>query len=312
MVFDYTAVQKIKKELVETRRQISSLLKSDIFFRDNVEDDQNEKIAVYSLTSDRFKYLRPSLKSLLYNSDVDKVIVVTDADKLPADFPKEIECITIKEPPDYLHLDGPNSNTRFKLPCIIRVAFHRLFENYNKILSLDYDTIVRKDISPLWDIQLGDRYYLAGVPETNRTRGSVYGYFPKQDFVAMSSVIFKYVTYVNAGVLLMNLKKLREDGTGDEMIEMINDDEYILPEQDVMNAACHRNIYLLPSDYNSNRFAVQAPNPRIIHYAGMDKKLDYEDVAYFNKMPWSRIKEHRELNYKKDLTLGEEEVQEEE
>lgn len=304
MIFDYTEVQMIKEELLATKNQIEKLLKSDLFYKDNIRDKEEEKIAVYSVTSNCFDFLRVSIKSLLYNSDVDKVIVISDSDELPSDFPKDIINVPIKDAPEYIRQDGPNSKTSFRLHCLLKVALHKVLTQYDKVLLLDYDTIVRKDISDLWDIQLGDRYYLAGVPEINRTRGSVYGYFPKRDFKAMSNVIFKRMIYVNAGVLLLNLRKLRDDGAGDEMIDRINENEYALPEQDVINEVCHRNIYLLPDEYNSNHFGAQSPNPKIIHYAAQEKKLDYEDVIPFRDMPWTRIKEHRELDYRKTLELG--------
>lgn len=303
-MINYTELQNFKNQLLSMKDQIDEMLKSEVLFAKNRDDEQDEKIAVYSVTSDRFDFLRASIKSLLFNSDVDKIIVISDAEKLPKDYPKDIELITIKKPPKYMHLDGPNVKTSFKLYCLLRVAFHKIFPQYNKILSLDYDTIIRRDVSGIWDIQLGDDYYLAGVPEPDRTRGSVYGYYPKRDFKALSNVIFKHVTYVNAGVLLLNLKKLRDDGIGDKMIEMLNDGEYALPEQDIFNAACHKNMYLLSADYNSCNLTKQTVNPRIVHYARLEKKLDYEDVVPFRDMSWNRVNEHRELNYGKSLVLS--------
>lgn len=303
-MIDYTELQAFKAQLLSIQRQIDELLKSEALLSKNRKDEQKEKVAVYSVTSDRFYFLRASIKSLLFNSDVDKIIVISDADELPKDFPKDIELMTIKKPPKYMHMDGPNSKSEFKLYCLLRVAFHKLFPQYGKILSLDYDTIIRRNISELWDIQLGDDYYVAGVNEPDRTRGSVYGYYPKRDFKALSNVIFKHVTYINAGVMLMNLKKLRDDGVGDRMIEMLNDGEYALPEQDVINSACHRNIYLLDPDYNSCNLTRQTVNPKIVHYARMEKKLDYEDVVPYRDASWERVKEHREMNYGKTLELS--------
>lgn len=303
-MIDYTELQDFKNQLLSMRNKIDDMLKSEVLFAKHRKDNQKEKIAVYSVTSDRFDFLRASIKSILFNSDVDKIYVITDADALPKDFPKDIELITIKKPPKYMHLDGPNVKTEFKLYCLLRLAFYRLFPQYDKILSLDYDIIARRDISDLWNIQLGDDYYLAGVPEADRTRGSVYGYYPKRDFKALSNVIFKHVTYVNAGVLLLNLKKLRDDEVGDRMIDMLNDGEYALPEQDIFNTACHKNMYLLSPDYNSCNLTKQTVNPKIIHYARMEKKLDYEDVAPYKEMSWERVKEHRQLNYAKSLELS--------
>ena len=303
MLLDYTQMTELKAELEKCQKTIQKILNSDIFYDEVENDAQKEKIAVYSLTSDRFEMFEASLKSLFFNSDVDKVIMITD-DKKPAPIlPKEVETMILKEPPSFLKPDGPNMNNKFTIMCLIRLGFHEMFKQYDKILSLDYDTIVRRDISSLWDTPLGNKYYLAAVAEPNRTRGSIYGYFPKANFICHSSVRFKKVTYINGGVLLMNLKKLRDDGTGDEMIEMLNEDMFLFPEQDILNACCHRNIYLLDPDYNSCRVTEETVNPKIIHYATMEKKMDYEDVAFYNALSWDEVKRHRELNYKKSLTI---------
>ena len=306
MKLDFTEVQKTKLELLKCQEMISNLLRSDLFYSNDYIDEQPEKIAVYSTTANTFDFLRPSLKSLYFNSDVDKVILITDTDDIPEDFPKELEVITLKEPPNFLIEDGPNLHSKYTYFCLLRVGLHRLFPQYNKILSLDYDTIIRKDICDLWNNNLGNRYYVGGVMETKRTKGTVYGYNPFDSFLAMSSVQFSRVNYVNAGVLLLNLKKLRDDGAGDEMIDFINEQEFLLPEQDIFNRVCHRSMLLLSNEYNSNRFSEELIDPKIIHYAGKEKKLDWPDVKPYAEMSWSRVKYRRETRYKKPLTIKEE------
>lgn len=311
MVFDFTEIEKTKIELLKCREMIDDLLKSDIFYSKHCLDDQKEKIAVYSTSSNTFDMLRASLKSLYFNSDVDRVILITDTKEIPSDFPKELEVITLKEPPDFLIKDGPNSGCRFTYFCLLRVGLHRLLPDINKILSLDYDTVVRKDISEIWDNELGGRYYLAGVLEPRRTKGTVYGYNPFDSFIAQSVVQFKNVNYVNGGVMLLNLKKLREDGVGDDMIDLINEQEFFCPEQDVINALCHRSIKVLPPTYNSMDFSFPVVDPKIVHYATKSNKLEMADAKLYSALPWSRIKERREKRYNKQLTVEDDAIKDE-
>ena len=319
LIFDFTEIEKTKMDLLKCREMIDGLLKSDIFNSQHCLDDQKEKIAIYSTTSNTFDMLRASLKSLYFNSDVDRVILVTDTKDIPHDFPKDLEIITLNEQPEFLIEDGPNSGCRFTYFCLLRVGFHKMFpdmkhiDDLNKYLTVDgmdkkfdFDTVIRKDISEIWDNNLGDRYYVAGVLEPRRTKGTVYGYNPFDSFIAQSTVQFKNVSYINGGVMLLNLKKLRDDGVGDDMIDLINEHEFFCPEQDVINAMCHRNIKVLPPTYNSMDFSFPVVDPKIVHYATKANKLEMNDAKIYSDLPWTRIKERREKRYKKKLTLGDE------
>lgn len=44
---------------------------------------------------------------------------------------------------------------------LLRAAYANIFWQYDRILSLDVDTIVVDDISGLWDIDLEDNYLAA-------------------------------------------------------------------------------------------------------------------------------------------------------
>jgi len=57
---------------------------------------------------------------------------------------------------------------------------------------------------------------------------------------------------INCGVMLMNLKKLRDDKKDDELINYINNHYEIFPEQNALNKLCQGYILNLPPDYNMN------------------------------------------------------------
>ena len=117
---------------------------------------------------------------------------------------------------------------------LLRAAFTKLFPHLDRILSLDCDTIVNDNISDLWDIPL-DNYYIAGVKEPKKSKGRK--------------------IYINTGVLLFNLKKLREDGKDDEAIRDLNTYYRFYPEQDCFNDLFSGKILELPSDYNVNNYS---------------------------------------------------------
>lgn len=47
---------------------------------------------------------------------------------------------------------------------LLRVVFTKIFPHLDKILTIDNDTIVKHNISELWDIDMTD-YYFAGTTE---------------------------------------------------------------------------------------------------------------------------------------------------
>jgi len=78
----------------------------------------------------------------------------------------------------------------------------------DKILYLDIDTLLIGPIDELWNIDISNSY-CAGAKEPKK----------ETDF-----------SYINTGVLLMNLKKIREDKKDDEWIELLNKNVYEFPD----------------------------------------------------------------------------------
>ena len=74
---------------------------------------------------------------------------------------------------------------------LLRVVFTKLFPHLDRILTIDNDTIVRENISELWDLNMHN-YYIAGCTEPIKT---------KPNF-----------TYINMGVAMINLQAWRENG----------------------------------------------------------------------------------------------------
>ena len=159
------------------------------------------KQAVYCGTRNVYADMIPSVKSLLINSDVDKIYLLIEDDIFPYELPDCVETINVSGQ-QYFDHDSPNYNNSWTWMVLMRAALHRVFDS-DRILSLDIDTIAEKDISDLWDLPIED-YYLAGVREPHKSSNRL---------------------YINAGVMLLNLEKLR-DGKGDEIITALNTKKY--------------------------------------------------------------------------------------
>ena len=230
------------------------------------------KKAVYFGSREIYQDMIPAAKSLLMNSDVDKIYFLIEDDAFPEPLPEIIEVMNIRDiVPMYYSSSGPNYGTEWTYIGLIRTALTKVFPDDDKILSIDCDTIVVQDISELWDIPL-DGYYFAAVRETllSDRQGTL---------------------YTNAGVCMMNLKKLREDGVDDRMIHVLNTYRFRYVCQDVMNLFCQDAILELPSDYNVCQFTKPTSTMKIRHYAGERVRWRGDElVLHYKAFPWSDIR----------------------
>lgn len=215
------------------------------------------KAACYCGTRNLYADMIPAVNSLLANSDVDKVYLLIEDDAFPYEFPPKVETINVSNQP-YFKRDGPNYNQGWTYMVLMRAALHRAFPTISRILSLDVDTIVAKDISELWDLPIDD-YYLAAAKEPYKSR---------------------YRTYVNCGVMLLNLDKLR-DGKGDELIDALNTYRYGFNEQDCIAERCQGGIYVMSSDYNANNYTEPTSTPKIVHFAAIKNYQNHPLVQMY-------------------------------
>lgn len=223
------------------------------------------KSACYCGTRNLYGDMLPPLKSLLKNSDVDRVYLLIEDDTFPYELPSQVSTINVSNQPWFRH-DGPNYKNHWTYMVLMRAALHRVFPNLDRILSLDVDTIVAKDVSDLWDYDI-DNYWIAGVKEPNKSVSRL---------------------YINAWVMLLNLKKLREDGKGDEIIEALNTRHYGFNEQDCINELCQGGILEIPSDYNSSNWTVPTTTPKIVHYAAIQHYQSAPLVKMYQDMDWPK------------------------
>lgn len=182
-------------------------------------------------------------------------------------------------------------------PTFYRLDTPSLFPQYDKIVYLDCDVIVESDLAEFLAIDLGSNL-VAGVKAAAYVavnKGAKYG--RDRDIPEMSQ-------YINAGVLLMNLKAMREEGLEEEFRRRAVKG-YRGQDQDVINGACYGRILHLPYAYNcqkdkyddelSDRLAkvfekkeiLTANNcPRIIHFS--DNVKPWHDVTVAMADRWWR------------------------
>ena len=162
----------------------------------------------------------------------------------------------------------------FSIVTYYRLFIASLFPQYDKVIYLDCDLVVLGDISELYRVELGE---------------NILGAAPEQ-FVQNTKEFRQYAEtalgvdpdgYVNAGVLLMNLKAFRENGIEDQFVQLISEYDFDLldPDQAYLNYLCLDKIHVLPNGWNKEPMPLALEGKKnIVHYALYKKPWQYDDV----------------------------------
>lgn len=179
----------------------------------------------------------------------------------------------------------------FSVVTYYRLFIASLFPQYDKIVYLDCDLVVLGDISELYHAPLGNNI-LGAAPEQYVQNTKEFRRYAK---VALG---VDPDGYVNAGVLVINLKAFRENKIEEKFVKLITKYNFDLldPDQAYLNYLCRGKIYMLPNGWNKEPMPLTCEGAKnIIHYALYKKPWQYEDVMdgeffwhYAEKSPFYR------------------------
>ena len=139
------------------------------------------------------------------------------------------------------------SNAHISIETYYRFIIQEALPFYSKLLYLDCDLVVNGDVAELFDIELGDNA-IAAVPDIdfignlNMKNGERAGYVRKQLHMRDA------YGYFQAGVLVMNLERMRKIHTVHEWLEIASKPGYIYNDQDILNVECEGLVTYL--DYS--------------------------------------------------------------
>lgn len=157
-----------------------------------------------------------------------------------------------------------------------RLMLPSILPELDKVLYLDSDIIVQKDLSDLYSQDL-ENYYLAGILDVciggdkmvsvRRNRAKT-----ERDFFIEKFGVDAYKEkYICAAVTLFNLKKIREDNRHIEFMENAKMYSHMYHDQDVLNFVCFGHILVLPDVYHKDARFANPSEQVIIHYASRIK-----------------------------------------
>lgn len=195
-----------------------------------------------------------------------------------------------------------NRTHGFTIGTMFRCMLPDLLPDLSKIVYLDADIFVNTDIKELWEFDIND-YCLAAVVD----EGVIKFHIP--------NILYKYPEidrnqYFNAGVLCMNLRKIKQRGNLKDLVVkfLVNNPEATYPDQDALNVLFHNNILYLDSSWNQFVYSHREDNKdnldnAVFHYAGKNSLILYSqskiDMEYFKticRTPWSNYEIDHQIN----------------
>jgi len=230
------------------------------------------KHALYSGNAAVYGDMEMAAKSLVANSDVDKIYFLIDDAEFPRKLPDVIECIDVRKQ-KYFPKGCANIKTKFSYMSLMRAALALMPElkHIDRILSLDCDTVAIKDVSDIWNMPIDGCYFSASSEPPRCHNG---------------------LLYCNTGVTLYNLEMLR-DGKAEEVVHCLNVQAFHNIEQDVFSYLCQGRIHDMPSEYNATKWTIRCAFPKLVHYAGIKSDVwhTYEEPHMYRNMTWQEAME---------------------
>ncbi len=257
------------------------------------------------------KYAGVVIASVLANaSDSDELCFYILTDGLSEE--KQSEILKLKEIKNceinFVTLDEKlfeaykNIKTHSYIPIctFYRLRLSHILPDIDKIIYLDCDVVVNKSLRELFESDLGENI-AGGVRDINKR------------------MLKKNPSYVNAGMLVMDLKKIREQNIEDEFLDWTQKhiDTIKMGDQEIINEVLKGKIKILDDRWNvqSSNFTNRSSytgNPWIIHFVSKRKpwhfgSFSYHKSYYFKYLqmtPWALSEDEKKYWYDKNKSAS--------
>lgn len=178
---------------------------------------------------------------------------------------RSIEFIKFSEFSNKLNLNIGNS---ISISSYARLFLSSVIDtSIEKILYLDSDSIINDSLAGLWNLDIND-YYVAGVCDT------------VSDDTKLRINLDIDTPYINAGMLLINLKKWREEEIEKKFLEFIalNKGQVFHHDQGTINGVLNQKFLLLHPKYNSMATFFTMTRKEIMKYYGLKNYYNSKEL----------------------------------
>lgn len=166
--------------------------------------------------------------------------------------------------------------------ALYRLIIAQLLPDEDICVYLDSDTLICSDISNILDGIDINNCIICGVKDTVVQQ--------MEDYIR-SIGIPAADTYVNSGVLVMNLQMIRKYNLTESFLNEIAND-YLYIDQDILNKLCYGKIGVLDSGYNFfNVNHIKNEKVKLIHFAGVPDVKPWNNLRCRNADIWWSVAE---------------------
>lgn len=200
------------------------------------------------------------------------------------------------------------THMHFSRATFYRLILDSILTSRDKIIYIDCDTIVLGDLLELWEIDMEDKpvaavhdYIMEHFCKSNVLSADFAGSLPAlsylREYVGISAK--NCDEYFQAGLLIMNLRRIRELKLSKRMTDSLLSRKYWFLDQDVLNKYFCGSQITLPAEWNFvnctdditssldqrrvRELEMARANPKLIHYAGYEAKPWVNQNAYMGE-----------------------------
>lgn len=183
---------------------------------------------------------------------------------------------------------GDTFSDAFEIRGVTKATYYRLLlplviNQYDKIIYSDVDIIYRMDLTEVYLQSLSDNYIAATLDLGLN--------YLTPDYVSSMNTL-KVGQYIQAGFLIFNLKKIREDNLVTRFIDLANNNNFTYQDQDILNICCAGHIKYLSPKFNVNDcafLALRSSNRALLDRFSKgecEEAMTNGNIHYSGKKPW--------------------------
>lgn len=258
-------------------------MKEGIFVR-----KKNRIVPIFFAADDKYvRFMMVTMRSIIDNASPKKLyrfyILHTDITKKNQEIIKRMEISNCKiyfvNVEDELKKIESKLSLRdyYTVTTYYRIFIADMFPQYDKVLYVDSDTVVREDIANLYQYDLG-KNYIGAVRDQLVVQTDLYG-----DYVEKVLGISRGA-YFNAGVVLINCEEFRRKNMLKQFVELLNTYTFVVAQdQDYLNILCKDNVLWLDSRWNVQMIGetpCEGNKAKLIHYNLATKPWHQKDCRF--------------------------------
>lgn len=197
-------------------------------------------------------------------------------------------------------------SNHIKIETYFRLLLPELMPETEKVLYIDCDVIANQDVAELYDINT-DGYLLAAARDAD-SAANYNTHREDKDYIDNVLKLKNPYDYLQAGVIVMNLKKFRSECNTERLLNVALSRQWKFHDQDTLNYLCQGKILFVDYawnfvyDYNESVrrsvvYLSNAPadiltayleakkNPKMIHFSWTDKPW-FSPGIHFGEKWW--------------------------